>query len=381
VTDPLEPLIDSLLYEGYALYPYTPGAAKNATPTPFGIAYPPAYAAGLDSTFDHLRVTCLVQAPPQATVSADVRFLVPSGPRHQAHAKAAALPPASLADLAAQEISQLFTFDGDAGALDVRLRMSASPPHRGHARIVFWVENRSAAAPPMERAQALRHSLLSTHPILRLDAGRFISPLEAGPGYASVNTFPVLASPQDDVLLGAAIVLPDHPQIAAESRGSLFDSTEIEEALLLHVQVLSDEERAAIAADDPVVSDMVARADRASDADLERLHGRVTVRDPQSRQPPAPPSELPDPTQGEPEAEVDGVVFRRGASVVLHPGPEADLHARMAAGRRATVEKILIDYDGRVHLGVTVDDDPGQQLMRETGRLLYFFAPELEVVS
>ena len=42
---------------------------------------------------------------------------------------------------------------------------------------------------------------------------------------------------------GAAIVLPDHPQIAPESRGGLFDSTEIEEALLLHVQVLSDEER------------------------------------------------------------------------------------------------------------------------------------------
>jgi hypothetical protein len=33
----LERLVDSLLFEGYALYPYTPGATKNATPTPFGI--------------------------------------------------------------------------------------------------------------------------------------------------------------------------------------------------------------------------------------------------------------------------------------------------------------------------------------------------------
>ena len=40
----LEQLVDSLLYEGYALYPYTPEATKNATPTPFGIVYPPAYA-------------------------------------------------------------------------------------------------------------------------------------------------------------------------------------------------------------------------------------------------------------------------------------------------------------------------------------------------
>ena len=43
-------LVESLLYEGYALYPYTPGATKNATPTPFGIAYPPAYARTLSNS-------------------------------------------------------------------------------------------------------------------------------------------------------------------------------------------------------------------------------------------------------------------------------------------------------------------------------------------
>ena len=42
----VERMLSTLLYEGYALYPYTPGATKNATPTPFGIVYPPAYAAG-----------------------------------------------------------------------------------------------------------------------------------------------------------------------------------------------------------------------------------------------------------------------------------------------------------------------------------------------
>ena len=72
---------------------------------------------------------------------------------------------------------------------------------------------------------------------MRVQGGRFVSPLERP--CQSVNTFPVLASPADDVVLGAAIVLPDHPEIAPESRGGLFDSTEIEEALLLHVQALS----------------------------------------------------------------------------------------------------------------------------------------------
>ena len=75
----------------------------------------------------------------------------------------------------------------------------------------------------------------------------------------------MLATPDDDAVLGAAIMLPDHPQIAPESRGSLFDSTEIEEALLLHVLALSDEERDAAAAQDPAVR-ADARARRADDA-------------------------------------------------------------------------------------------------------------------
>ena len=86
-------------------------------------------------------------------------------------------------------------------------------------------------------------------PSLRASGGRFVSPLERP--CASVNTFPVLASDADDAMLGAAIVLPDHPQIAPESRGGLFDSTEIEEALLLHVLALSDAEREEIEREDP----------------------------------------------------------------------------------------------------------------------------------
>ena len=42
---------------------------------------------------------------------------------------------------------------------------------------------------------------------------------DRGDDVRSVNTFPVLATPADDAVLGAAIMLPDHPQIAPESRG------------------------------------------------------------------------------------------------------------------------------------------------------------------
>ena len=115
--------------------------------------------------------------------------------------------------------------------------------------MVLRVENRTPCEHGLDRAGALARSLISTHPLLRVSGGRFISPLERP--CASVNTYPVLATDADDVVLGAAIVLPDHPRIAPESRGGLFDSTEIEEALLLHVQSLSDEERAQIEARRP----------------------------------------------------------------------------------------------------------------------------------
>ena len=60
-------LVSTLLYEGYALYPYTPDATKNATPTPFGIVYPPAYAADCDGAHDHVRME-LAQQGTELTV-------------------------------------------------------------------------------------------------------------------------------------------------------------------------------------------------------------------------------------------------------------------------------------------------------------------------
>jgi hypothetical protein len=381
----LEHLIDSLLYEGYALYPYTPGATKNATPTPFGIVYPPAYAAALTSTHDHLDLRCVLAAGGDAELRPEVRFLASAGAGHEAVPMRIVMPAARLGALAAEPSARERSLPQGAGELTVAMRLTATELADGEHEISLRVENLTTCNPKATRGEALRWSLLSTHPLVRVSGGRFLSPLERP--CASVNTYPVLATPDDDVVLGAAIVLPDHPEIAPESRGSLFDGTEIEEALVLHVQALSDAERAEIAAADPAVREMVERAAAVTPEGLAALHGRVTLRDPSPGRspmtlvPPQEPPGLADPSAGQEEAEVDGVVFRRGASVRLRPGPDADLHARMLDGRLATVERIFVDYDGRVHLGVTIDDDPGRDLMRETNRFLFFFAPEVEVVE
>jgi hypothetical protein len=361
----LEELLGTLLYEGYALYPYTPGATKNATPTPFGIVYPPAYAKAAPSTFDKLRMQGVALAGGDAVLSGEVRFLQGAGGGHQALPRRLEAAGRTLADLARTPHVEPFAH----GDVQGRVRMSADDLGDDRWRVMLCVHNTTPVQEGLDRAGALAASLLSTHPVLTIDGGRFVSPLEAQ-DVESVNTFPVLATDGDDALLGAAIMLPDHPRLAPESRGDLFDGTEIEEALLLHVLALSDDEREAIAAADPAVRAMVARAAAATPEDVMALHGRTTLSDP------APPHAEP---PGEREVVVDGVMYRLGDKAVLRLGDRSDPYDRILDGRTATIERIYYDYEDKLYFGVTVDDDPGQELMRDTGRYHFFFLGELEV--
>lgn len=82
--------------------------------------------------------------------------------------------------------------------------------------------------------------------------------------------------------------------------------------------------------------------------------------------------------EGEDEATVDGVTYRPGQQVRLRLDGERSPHDGMLVGRTATIERILFDVDDKLYFGVTIDGDPGQQLLRETGRHLFFFAGEVE---
>jgi hypothetical protein len=392
----VEELVRSLLFEGYALYPYTPGV-KNATPTPFGIVYPPAYAEAQPAAFSMLRLEAILLGGPDARLSGTVLFLQATGDRHEAAERALELGPATLRQLAREPVRGTFSFPIDDGELRGRIAMRAEVLAPDLARVRFCVHNEtgmSAEASSASRGEALRHSLISTHPLLEVEGGRFVSPLEReGPeGEAvlasePVNTFPVLLGDQDRAVLGAAIMLPDHPELAPESLGNLFDNTEIEEALLLHVHALSEDERAEIAGQDPAVREMIERAESTTAEDIMGLHGRLTYTEPEADQqegsngrPPSPPPGL-DEIQGEREIAAAGTTVRLGDKIVLRPGKEGDVYDKILHGRTATVERIYRGYDERIYLGVTVDDDPGQDLLRETGRFLFFFADEVEPVS
>jgi hypothetical protein len=350
----LDTLVSSLLYEGYALYPYTPEATKNATPAPFGIVYPPAYAAECAGAFDHARMECFAEAPENAMLDATLRFLSPRGERHEAVE--------SRIDLGPVPIGERRTVEFPGGRFT--LRSEALAGESGRVLVRACVHNDAEVGSGLDRPAALRHSLISTHIVARLSTGRFISPLETG--RESVNIWPVLATPNDDAVLGAAIILPDHPQIAPESHGNLFDNTEIEEALVLHVHALSDSEREAARGQDPAVREMLERALATTPEEIVGLHGGMK------------PVTGADDNPGEQRATVGEVTFERGCKLLLRPGTDRDVFDKLLDGRRATLERIYIDYDDRVHLAVTVDDDPGQELMRETGRYLFFFPHEVQ---
>lgn len=257
----VQELLDSLVFEGYALYPYTAGATKNATPAAAGSVYPPAYAAGRDGHHDHLQAQCVVK-PGRAdwTIEGEVRFLQAVGDRHRAEERRVEL------------VSTGIEAPIEAPPLVGVAWLDRVEPEPGVWRVTLRVENRTPVTQGIDRTEALASSLLSTHIVLRVAGGRFVSPLEAR-GCANVNTWPFLATDADDVMVGAAMVLPDHPELAEQSRGSMFDGTEIEEALLLHVLALSDAEREQIAAADPAVREMVARAAAAAPEEVMRLHG------------------------------------------------------------------------------------------------------------
>ena len=74
---------------------------------------------------------------------------------------------------------------------------------------------------------------------------------------------------------------------------------------------------------------------------------------------------------------VDGVELRKGDRVLLRPRKGGDIFDLALQGRIAVIEAIEQDYEGKLHLAVLVDEDPGRDLglLRQPGHR-FFFTPE-----
>ncbi|QGV77072.1 hypothetical protein [Streptomyces ficellus] len=470
---------DAVLFEGYVLYPYRASAAKNRLRWQFGVLVPPAWT-GEAEEHDFQHTELLMEPKRGATLAVEVRFLhtrrravqrvCPGGgfetvdelrlddrvivpwdegdeqtvrvavPVDALSGEGVVVPftrPAAeetepVTDAAGQVVGRLVRRSEEvAGAL----RLSAAEldgPYRTR-RLSLVVENTSGWTPDgaADRDAALSRSLVASHALLCLDSGRFLSMTDppewartATAACRNLHTWPVLAGEPGgaDLVLSSPIILEDHPAIAPESPGALYDATEIDEILALRTAALTDEEKREARGTDARAAAVVDLADSLPPEVLERLHGAVrSLREvttpaalpagasaevPVFTTPAAPATAdagtpsghvapggvtRPDTPWWDPGADaavdpardhvlVAGRPVRAGSRVVLRPGlRHTDAQDLFLTGRFARVEAVLHDVDGGVHIAVTVEDDPGADIRREQGRFLYFQPDEVDV--
>jgi hypothetical protein len=447
---------DAVLYEGYLLYPYRATSAKNQARWQFGVLGPPGAAEtglGEEST---MSVECLLSRAtetahrdhlPRPTVTAYLRFLQlqhrglecldPADPNRYVATSELQLdddlllswdeavdhelswPAWTFDELAAgvrqtviipgdEQVEPLAASDGRTVGRVVRRRWPLSAVLTAettevddYLRLSVTVENTAPEA-LQTKDDAVRRSLLGAHLLLEASGTGFVSLLEPPDPAASAaaacrqhRCWPVMAGPRgtDTVVLASPIILYDHPEVAPESAGALFDSTEIDEILTLRVMTMTDAEKAEARATDPRAREIIDRCDQMTPSMLQQLHG--VLREPRSASgvttdqgwldtggaawwdPAADESVRPDVDA----VVIKGVSVRKGSRVRLHPSRRADAQDLFLADRDARVTAVLSDVDGEVHVAVVLLDDPAADLHEWYGRYFYFAPDELEPLT
>ncbi|WP_327146005.1 hypothetical protein [Nocardia sp. NBC_01327] len=424
---------DAVLYEGYLLYPYRSTSGKNQSRWQFGVLGPEgAVQSGLGED-PEISAQCLIEAGEGASIQLAVRFLHLQRREAQDRDRTPTaelvvgaqswitwdeavegeiafgpMPPNDmtlpLSVPGGTEVEQICDAGGDPAGRLVRTRFPlageltlAAEKDGPYLRLTVRVRN--AGAPAADSRDAIARSFIGAHIIAELEGGQFISLLEPEPDAAAAaercvhhRCFPVLSGPEGDrsTLLISPIILYDYPQIAEQSEGALFDSTEIDEILTLRVMTMTDEEKAQARATDPRAAQIIDRCDAMTPESMQQLHG--VLRDPHLGEPRLVP-EIPegvdwwDPLADNavaPESDavsVNGIRVSKGSRVRLHPSRRADAQDLFFDGQIARVTTVHEDVDGQAHVGVVIEDDPAADLHEWYGRYLYFAPDEIEPVS
>ena len=241
-----------------------------------------------------------------------------------------------------------------------------------------------------------RRSFAAVHSLLAVRDGMFLS-LADPPPYAvaaakacvNTHTWPVLIGEPGtgEVVLSSPVTLSDHPEVAPESPGDMFDATEIDEILALRVMTLTDDEKREARSTDPRAAAIVDRCDVLPEEVFERLHGAVRylrgvddAAQPDDDEPkpwwdPAVDAAI-DPFED--RVWVGTVAVGRGTRVRLRPARRADAHDLFLAGREAVVQAVVEDVDGNTYVAVSVVDAELADVDLGHGRYLYFAPDEVE---
>jgi hypothetical protein len=432
-------IADAVLYEGYLLYPYRASSRKNQLRFQFGVLAPREWSEAGGSEHWWMNTDCIVEAENNPKLCGVVRFL-------QIQRRIVEVAEAEgfravdsieidgrlltsweegieretafellLGDLGTEERTINFSFEGEeaaeqlepAAARIVRetaaiagvIRIKAENVGDSLIKVSARIENLTPYPDTnAARDEAMRSSLVGVHTILSISDGSFVSLTDppdwagtAAAGCTNVRTWPVLvgASGARDVILSSPIILQDYPEIAPESPGDLFDSTEIDEILTLRTMTLTDEEKREARATDPRAAAIIDRVDAMPPEMFDRLHGAMRYLRGASGEPApiATPTDAPwwDPgvdASVSPETdrvEIDGIAVAKGRRVRLRPGARrADAQDMFLAGRVAEVQGVFLDVENRQYLAVTLEDDPAAEFYQWHGRYFYFSPDEVE---
>ncbi|HEX3468330.1 MAG TPA: hypothetical protein VHT05_09655 [Candidatus Elarobacter sp.] len=310
--DAVRTIAQTVLYEGYLLWPYRRSAAKNQHRFTIGGLLPAAYAASVCDRA-RARFDALVEGnDPRFDV--EVRFLrlrhrqvlrngepvdtLIAGEREYLTWDEATEEAVTRDDIAARAtpltvpIAFAATSDDEvlgggnalrrtALALTGHVDVSCAPMRAGLGRLRIEVAN-DDAWPGTDRDGALRRALLACHVVVRVRGGAFVSVIDppdelrdAAATCSNDGLWPVLVgeAPDRSTLFAAPMILEDYPWVAPESRGDYFDGGEVDELLVHSIRALTDAEQREIRATDPRAAELLDRTLALTDAELARLHG------------------------------------------------------------------------------------------------------------
>ena len=371
----LEQIVSSLLYEGYALYPYTPGATKNATPTPFGIVYPPAYAEERRPRSTTCGVECVLAAEPGRSFAPPCascrRRRAPPGDERRLELRA-------VRSTSSATGSAEFAFEGER-TLRGRARIRASGWRRrgcggcAPASTTPPRSSRASSAPTPWWQACSRRTSSSRRPA---GASSRRSSATASPGprsrLRSVNTFPVLASPADDAILGARrSCSPTIRDRAGEPRQPVRQHRDRGGAAAARPGALGRRARGDRRAGPGGAGDD--RARRAADAGGDRRPARRVDSSP-SDPVPEPRAGAPEPGRGRARGRRRHLPQGRRRSS-CGPAPSATSTTGCSTGARRRSSASTSTTRTAPTSRVTVDDDPGQELLPRDRPLPVLQAP------
>jgi hypothetical protein len=325
--DKIDQIASAVLYEGYLLYPYRP-SVKNRQRWTFGGIYPKSYSdrqSGTEPWFS--QTECLIQGTSASSLTVRARFLqlqvrqVEPARSHQLDERTDSSP-----STWQEAVEREVTFAPEmvlAAPIDELQLCSFSFPYRSEQEVMRGpqgepqgtiIRQQEAVAGSIEvsaeqlagdlfkitvrvqnetlfdesdgcdRDDALLRSLVSTHTILGVRGGAFVSSIDPPERFRqfaaackNLQSFPVMVGdPGDtDAMLAAPIILYDYPEVAPESPGDLFDSTEIDEILTLRILTLTDEEKQAMAAVDDRARVLLERTESLANEQLIGMHGTI----------------------------------------------------------------------------------------------------------